>query len=198
MLIKGSDDNKDSAVLEKSGSPVYRKRVTRPKKMKEKSSRPDINQFFHDEASEADSEGENQDEDPNAEFYRKQYRRKDNQYEEMINQRPEDIVKRIKMKTRQEKERMQSASHHVPSLKDPKLFAVRCKAGTEREIAFELGSKFNHLKGTKNEIHIISASALDKEPGTVFIEAINKFHAEEACQGVRDLNSKYIKVKITS
>lgn len=76
----------------------------------------------------------------------------------------------------------------LPSLKDPKLFSVRCRIGSEREAAVCLMNKYFALKNTKDEINIFSASALDKFPGYIFVEAHRDFHVKEAIKGLKILN----------
>lgn len=81
----------------------------------------------------------------------------------------------------------------LPSLKDPKLFSVRCKIGSEREAAVCLMNKHLSLRGTKEELNIFSASALDKFPGYIFIEAHRDFHVKEAIKGIKILNISKVK-----
>ena len=81
----------------------------------------------------------------------------------------------------------------LPSLKDPKLFSVRCKIGSEREAAVCLMNKFFSLRGTREEINIFSASALDKFPGFIFVEAHRDFHVKEAIKGLKILNIMKVK-----
>lgn len=82
----------------------------------------------------------------------------------------------------------------LPSLKDPKLFSVRCKGGSERETAISLMNKMLAYKGTKNELNIFSASALDKFPSFIFIEAHRDFHVKEAIKGLKSLNINTVKI----
>jgi transcription elongation factor SPT5 len=81
----------------------------------------------------------------------------------------------------------------LPSLKDPKLFSVRCRIGSEREAAVSLMNKYFCLKGTKDEINIFSASALDKFPGYIFVEAHRDYHVKEAIKGIKTLNIAKVK-----
>ena len=81
----------------------------------------------------------------------------------------------------------------LPSLKDPKLFSVRCKIGNEREAAVSLMNKHFTMRGTKDELNIFSASALDKFPGYIFIEAHRDFHVKEAIKGLKILNISRVK-----
>lgn len=82
----------------------------------------------------------------------------------------------------------------LPSLKDPKLFRVRCRIGSEREAAICLMNKYLIEKGTKNEISIFSASALDKFTGCIFVEAHRDFHVKEAIKGLKILNMNSVNI----
>ena len=82
----------------------------------------------------------------------------------------------------------------MPSLKDPKLFSVRCKGGSERETAISLMNKMLALRGTKSELNIFSASALDKFPSHIFVEAHRDFHVKEAIKGLKNLNINTVKI----
>lgn len=79
-------------------------------------------------------------------------------------------------------------------MKDPKLFSVRCKSGSERETAVSLMNKMIALQGTKNELNIFSASALDKFPNHVFLEAHRDFHVKEAIKGIKSLNMNTVRI----
>lgn len=82
----------------------------------------------------------------------------------------------------------------VPTLKDPKLFMVKCKNGFEKEMALSVGNKYLQLLKTDQAISPISASAIDKISGYIYIEAVNKFQAEKACRGFMKLNYSYLRV----
>lgn len=55
-------------------------------------------------------------------------------------------------------------------------------------------NKYLDLRGTRNEINIFSASALDKFPGHIFIEAHRDFHVKEAIKGLKNLNINTVKI----
>ena len=50
------------------------------------------------------------------------------------------------------------------------------------------------LQGTRNEINIFSASALDKFPGHIFVEAHRDFHVKDAIKGLKNLNINTVKI----
>ena len=82
----------------------------------------------------------------------------------------------------------------LPSLKDPKLFRVRCRMGCEKEAAICLMNKFLMERGREKEINIFSASALDKFTGCIFVEAHRDFHVKEAIKGFKILNMNSVEI----
>lgn len=82
----------------------------------------------------------------------------------------------------------------LPSLKDPKMFRVRCRLGEEKSACISLMNKFFIEKGTDKEIHIFSASALDKFAGCIFIEAHRDFHVKDAIRGLKALNMNSVDI----
>jgi transcription elongation factor SPT5 len=125
---------------------------------------------------------------------REKYRQKNNTYNDFLNRDAEQIARQYVERDRFERITKTEIAHQVPTLKDPKLFAIRCMIGFEREMALSVGNKYKALKGTANEIRIISVSSLDKIQGYIYVEAINKFDAEHACNGFNKLKTQYIKV----
>ena len=129
-----------------------------------------------------------------AEEMRVKYRPKKNNFQNFLQQNPEDIARQYIEKDKMERFNRREAAHQVPTLKDPKLFSVKCIIGAEREMALCLGNKYSELKGTSDEIRIISVNALDKIQGSIYVEAINKYDVEKACEGFNKLKTRYIKV----
>ncbi|XP_010245838.1 PREDICTED: putative transcription elongation factor SPT5 homolog 1 [Nelumbo nucifera] len=74
----------------------------------------------------------------------------------------------------------------LPSVKDPKLWMVKCAIGREREVAVCLMQKFID-KGS--ELQIRSAIALDHLKNYIYIEADKEAHVREACKGMRNIYS---------
>ncbi|KAA8525201.1 hypothetical protein F0562_006935 [Nyssa sinensis] len=77
----------------------------------------------------------------------------------------------------------------LPSVRDPKLWMVRCLTGREREAAVCLMQKYTD-KGSKLKIR--SAIALDHLKNYIYIEADKKAHVREACKGMRSLFSNKV------
>ncbi|XP_051139431.1 putative transcription elongation factor SPT5 homolog 1 [Andrographis paniculata] len=73
----------------------------------------------------------------------------------------------------------------LPSVRDPKLWMVKCPIGREREVAVCLMQKYLD----KGLIHIYSVVTLDHLKGYVYIEADREAHVREAIKGMRNIFS---------
>ncbi|XP_059630926.1 putative transcription elongation factor SPT5 homolog 1 isoform X2 [Cornus florida] len=78
----------------------------------------------------------------------------------------------------------------LPSIKDPKLWLVKCKNGCERKLAVCMMRKFLS-KGA--EMKICSVTALDHLQNYIYIEADKLADVEEACRGISEIYPKHIK-----
>ncbi|KAI3838797.1 hypothetical protein MKW92_037117, partial [Papaver armeniacum] len=76
----------------------------------------------------------------------------------------------------------------LPSVKDSKLWTVKCAVGREREAAFCLMQKCYDLPG----MHIRSAIALDYLQNYIYVEADREAHVREACKGLKMLDTRKI------
>lgn len=72
----------------------------------------------------------------------------------------------------------------LPSVRDPKLWMVKCAIGKEREAAVCLMQKCID-KGP--ELQIRSAIALDHLKNYIYVEADKEAHVKEACRGLRNI-----------
>ncbi|KAE8731825.1 putative transcription elongation factor SPT5-like protein 2 [Hibiscus syriacus] len=72
----------------------------------------------------------------------------------------------------------------LPSVRDPKLWMVKCAIGRERETAVCLMQKFID-KGT--ELQIRSVIALDHLKNYIYVEADKEAHVREAVKGLRNI-----------
>ncbi|KAJ8760502.1 hypothetical protein K2173_015169 [Erythroxylum novogranatense] len=83
----------------------------------------------------------------------------------------------------------------LPSVRDPKLWMVKCLIGKERETVVCLMQKCID-KGP--ELQIRSAIALDHLKNYIYIEADKEAHVREACKGLRNIfpNQKIMLVPI--
>ncbi|KAG8077065.1 hypothetical protein GUJ93_ZPchr0006g44135 [Zizania palustris] len=78
----------------------------------------------------------------------------------------------------------------LPSVKDPKLWMVKCAIGHERETAICLMQKFID----RQDLQIKSVVALDHLKNYIYVEAEKEAHVREACKGLRNI---YSSAKIT-
>ncbi|XP_027903005.1 putative transcription elongation factor SPT5 homolog 1 [Vigna unguiculata] len=72
----------------------------------------------------------------------------------------------------------------LPSVRDPKLWMVKCAIGRERETAVCLMQKYID-RGS--ELQIRSAIALDHLKNYIYVEADKEAHVREACKGLRNI-----------
>ncbi|XP_076924579.1 putative transcription elongation factor SPT5 homolog 1 [Bidens hawaiensis] len=72
----------------------------------------------------------------------------------------------------------------LPSVRDPKLWMVKCAIGHEREVAVCLMQK---CIDRGSELQIRSAIALDHLKNYIYIEADKEAHVKEACKGMRNI-----------
>ncbi|OEL21483.1 putative transcription elongation factor SPT5-like protein 1 [Dichanthelium oligosanthes] len=82
----------------------------------------------------------------------------------------------------------------LPSVKDPKLWMVKCAIGHERETAVCLMQKFID----RPDLQIKSVVALEHLKNFIYIEAEKEAHVKEACKGLRNIiaSAKIILVPI--
>ncbi|KAJ8541556.1 hypothetical protein K7X08_002372 [Anisodus acutangulus] len=72
----------------------------------------------------------------------------------------------------------------LPSVRDPKLWMVKCAIGHEREVAVCLMQK---AIDRGPELQIRSVVALDHLKNYIYIEADKEAHVREACKGMRNI-----------
>ncbi|KAB1220919.1 hypothetical protein CJ030_MR3G026798 [Morella rubra] len=77
----------------------------------------------------------------------------------------------------------------LPSVRDPKLWMVKCAIGREREAVFCLMQK-SIDRGP--ELQITSAVALDHLKNYIYVEACKEAHVKEACKGLRNIFSQKV------
>ncbi|XP_061352476.1 putative transcription elongation factor SPT5 homolog 1 [Gastrolobium bilobum] len=71
----------------------------------------------------------------------------------------------------------------LPSVRDPKLWMVKCAIGRERETAVCLMQKYM----SDSELRILSAIALDHLKNYIYVEADKEAHVREACKGLSNI-----------
>jgi hypothetical protein len=128
------------------------------------------------------------------------YKRKHGRLPEYLKkEREEDIEEELNQRYQNydaeyDEENQLTQQELLPTLSDPKLFAVRCRIGYEKEAAIQMINKFVCLKGTDKELQIYSASALDKFQGYIYVEADREVHVRTAIQGIGVLGYGKIQV----
>ncbi|XP_070016585.1 putative transcription elongation factor SPT5 homolog 1 [Nicotiana sylvestris] len=79
----------------------------------------------------------------------------------------------------------------LPSVRDPKLWMVKCAIGQERKVAVCLMQK---AIDRGPELQIRSVVALDHLQNYIYIEADKEAHVREACKGMRDIYTANVKL----
>lgn len=158
-----------------------------------------INQYIDDRAIES-SEEEEDDDPEERELRRKQYLDKKHDFAakiknleqraEYYDEHDEDAAREYIDQSEQERE----DNEGYPTLKDPRMFSVKCKAGLENEAVVSLLNKYFALKSTDQEIQIISAISVPKIVGYIFVEAMRAHYVKHAVDGILSLRSDIIKL----
>ena len=79
---------------------------------------------------------------------------------------------------------------HLPTVKDPNLWMVKCQIGCEKQVALQLMRKFIAYENMKEEpgpLQIKSVIALDAVKGYIYIEAYKQPHVKLAIDGINNL-----------
>lgn len=79
---------------------------------------------------------------------------------------------------------------HLPTVKDPNLWMVRCQIGAEKTAALQLMRKFiayETMKDDPGPLQIKSVIALDTVKGYIYIEAYKQTHLKQAIDGINNL-----------
>ena len=76
----------------------------------------------------------------------------------------------------------------LPSIKDPKLWLIRCDPGTEDQMVLTLMQRFLQKDGSKDDaLYIHSAFTTPASKGYLYIEADKEVHVKRAIRGLRAL-----------
>lgn len=79
---------------------------------------------------------------------------------------------------------------HLPTVKDPNLWMVKCQIGTEKQTALQLMRKFiayENMTDDPGPLQIKSVIALDTVKGYIYIEAYKQTHVKQAIDGINNL-----------
>ena len=73
----------------------------------------------------------------------------------------------------------------IPSIKDPKLWLIRCDPGTEDLMCLSLLQRFVNKQGSDDPLFIHSAFTTPASKGYIYIEADKEVHVKRAIRGLR-------------
>ena len=135
----------------------------------------------------ADLQDDGGDDDRRRQMYRRPLLpREDEEQEEDVEALEKRIQERYALREEYEEDEEGEVEHqyYLPSVKDPKLWMVKCAIGHEQEVVVCLMQKCID-KGS--ELNIRSAIALDHLKGYVYVEADKEAHVKEACKGLRNI-----------
>lgn len=79
---------------------------------------------------------------------------------------------------------------HLPTVKDPNLWMVKCLPGSEKMAVLQLMRKFIAYENTEEDpgpLQIKSAIALDAVKGYIYVEAYKQTHVKQAIEGINNL-----------
>lgn len=79
---------------------------------------------------------------------------------------------------------------HLPTVKDPNLWMVKCQIGTEKQCALQLMRKFLAYESMTDDpgpLQIKSVIALDSVKGYIYIESYKQTHVKQAIDGINNL-----------
>lgn len=79
---------------------------------------------------------------------------------------------------------------HLPTVKDPNLWMVKCQIGAEKTAALQLMRKYIAYQSMKEDpgpLQIKSVVALDAVKGYIYVEAYKQTHVKQAIDGINNL-----------
>ncbi|CAI7992216.1 Transcription elongation factor SPT5, partial [Geodia barretti] len=179
----------------------------------EKAKKP-RNQFIYEEAEETDEEEEEDEWETGAETLLKETRNRTSTYDshedDASKQRQLDM-KRIWSEESEESieeyykkkyastptigiDEMENQPREIqqqrllPGVKDPNLWMVKCRIGTEKETVITLMKKFIQMQFGDSPLQIKSVVAKEGIKGYVYIEAFKQQHVKQAIEDIRNLS----------
>ncbi|XP_011410252.2 PREDICTED: transcription elongation factor SPT5-like [Amphimedon queenslandica] len=75
----------------------------------------------------------------------------------------------------------------LPGVKDPNLWTVKCRIGTEKETVMTLMRKFITLQTTDTPLLIKSATAVEGLHGYIYVESYKQQHVKQAIEDIGNL-----------
>ncbi|KAJ4720705.1 Transcription elongation factor Spt5 [Melia azedarach] len=121
----------------------------------------------------------------NLPFLPKEEEMNEEEFDKMMEERYKDGSRFIRYaEDDYENKRFVDRNDHVPSVKDPTIWKVKCMVGRERQSVFCLMQKFVDLQSLGTKLQIISAFAVDHIKGFIYVEAEKQYDVNEACKGL--------------
>jgi transcription elongation factor SPT5 len=87
-----------------------------------------------------------------------------------------------------------SETQLMPSVKDPKIWLVKCDPGKEMLMVLQLMQKFSSFRRTTEKFHIYSAYCVPAAKGYIYVEADKKVHVEKAVESCPALKRYGVKL----
>lgn len=84
----------------------------------------------------------------------------------------------------------------LPGIKDPNLWALRCKMGDEKAIVLALMRKFIAYQYSDTPLQIKSVFAKEGLKGYVYVEAFKQTHVKQAIEGITSLKLSMYKQQL--
>jgi len=84
----------------------------------------------------------------------------------------------------------------IPTAKDPSLWFVKCKRGSEKLACVSLLNKAFVKARQKDPLHILSVTCLNNIKGFIYIEAYKEAHVRKAIEGLQCIGNKVTLVPI--
>ena len=84
----------------------------------------------------------------------------------------------------------------LPTLREPKIFSVQCRTGSEKETVQQLMNKYLVFESKNMELGIFSTAYTERFPGFIYIEADNESNVRNAVKDFTNLQFKGGNLKI--
>jgi transcription elongation factor SPT5 len=197
IFNKSDEDDEES---DSESEETDQKYIPKSQRLRNKKRQSNVADYFDNEAEEENDEPEYQKSEKARKLEREKYQRRfrdDDIFSRLHKKSADELAQMYKQKAKDYEDSLvedEEENAILPTHRDPRLFAVQCKKGFEREAAVSLIRKYFDLKNTPKEIFIFSANALDKIVGTIFVEALQEAHVREAIEGLMALNKDFIKL----
>eukprot|EP00123_Amoebidium_parasiticum_P017793 comp23990_c0_seq1/m.42637 comp23990_c0_seq1/g.42637 ORF comp23990_c0_seq1/g.42637 comp23990_c0_seq1/m.42637 type:complete len:1051 (-) comp23990_c0_seq1:111-3263(-) len=162
--------------------------------------RPKASMFFEEEVEEGSDEEEYEDDEYNAERAeaereeRAMQRKRAQERERRNRANVEDLERRYAEGAVGPSDDAEAAQPRairqagkLPTVRDPKLWMVKCQPGREKEVAIALMRKYLELEYSEEPLLIKSVVAVENLKGHIYVEAFKQAHVAQAVKGLQAL-----------